>query len=114
MVSVEPHREIHLDQLQRLVNCHLAGVVPGWRLPTRVIAGSLRPGPGDPDFDLWVSERHTLCAVEEDRLLGAAHVIRYTAAAAVGPGYRGAAELAWLLFWPAAEAAAHVLIEAAR
>jgi GNAT superfamily N-acetyltransferase len=114
MVSVEPHREIHLEQLQRLVNCHLAGVVPGWRLPTRIIAGSLRPRPDDPDFDLWVSERHTLCAVEEDRLLGAAHVIRYTAASAVGAGYRGAAELAWLLFWPEAESAAHVLIEATR
>jgi GNAT superfamily N-acetyltransferase len=114
MVSVEPHREIHLEQLQRLVNCHLAGVVPGWRLPTRVIAGSLRPGRASPDGDLWVCERHTLCAVEEDRLLGAAHVLRYTAAAAVGAGYRGAAELAWLLFWPEAEAAAQALIEAAR
>jgi GNAT superfamily N-acetyltransferase len=114
MVSVEPHRDLHLHQLQQLVNCHLAGVVPGWRLPTPVIAGSLRPRPGDPDFDLWVAERHTLCAVEEDRLLGAAHVLRYTTEAAVGAGYRGTAELAWLLFWPEAESAAHALIEAAR
>jgi GNAT superfamily N-acetyltransferase len=114
MVSVEPHRDLHLDQLQQLVNCHLAGVVPGWRLPTPVIAGSLRPRPGDSDFDLWVAERHTLCAVEEDRLLGAAHVLRYTTEAAVGAGYRGTAELAWLLFWPEAESAAHALIEAAR
>jgi GNAT superfamily N-acetyltransferase len=112
MVSVEPHRDLHLEQLQRLVNCHLAGVVPGWRLPTAVIAGSLRPRPGD--LDLWVSERHTLCAVEEDSLLGAAHVLRYTNEAGVGAGYRGAAELAWLLFWPEAGAAAHALIEAAR
>jgi GNAT superfamily N-acetyltransferase len=109
MVSVEPHRDLHLEQLQRLVNCHLAGVVPGWRLPTRVIAGSL-----ETDADHWVAERHTLCAVEEDRLLGATQVLRYTTLGAVGPGYRGAAELAWLLFWPEAEAAASALIEAAR
>jgi GNAT superfamily N-acetyltransferase len=31
----------------------------------------------------------------------------------VGAGYRGAAELAWLLFWPDAEAAAHALLESA-
>ena len=114
MVSIEPHQDLYLDQLQQLVNCHLAGVVPGWRLPTPVIAGSLRPRPDDPDFDLWVAERRTLCAVEEDRLLGAAHVIRYTSGTAVGAGYRGTAELAWLLFWPEAESAAHALIEAAR
>jgi GNAT superfamily N-acetyltransferase len=114
MVSVEPHRDLHLEPLQQLVNCHLAGVVPGWRLPSAVIAGSLRPRPGDPDYDGWVAERHTLCAVEEDRLLGAAHVLRYTSESAVGDGYRGTAELAWLLFWPEAEPAAHALTEAAR
>jgi GNAT superfamily N-acetyltransferase len=114
MVSVEPHRDLHLDQLQRLVNCHLAGVVPGWRLPAGIIASSLRPLPGDPEPDLWVAERHTLCAVEEGRLLGAAHILRYTSRAAVGAGYRGAAELAWLLFWPEAESAAQALIDAAR
>src|SRR5437763_1343215 len=114
MVSVEPHRDQHLDQLQRLVNCHLAGVVPGWRLPTGIIAGSLCPPPGDTELDSWVAERHTLCAVGEGRLLGAAHVLRYTSRAAVGAGYRGAAELAWLLFWPEAETAARVLIESTR
>jgi GNAT superfamily N-acetyltransferase len=114
MVTVEPHRDQHLEQLQRLVNCHLAGVVPGWRLPASVIAGSLRPQPGDPEFDLWVTGRSTLCAVDEDRLLGAVHVLRYATAAEVGAGYRGAAELAWLLFWPEAESAASALVCAAR
>jgi GNAT superfamily N-acetyltransferase len=114
MVTVEAHRELHLEQLQRLVNCHLAGVVPGWRLPTGVIAGSLSPPPGDPALDGWVTERHTLCAVEDDQLLGAAHVLRYAAATDVGIGYRGAAELAWLLFWPEAESAARTLVEATR
>ncbi|HEY4026140.1 MAG TPA: GNAT family N-acetyltransferase [Candidatus Dormibacteraeota bacterium] len=114
MVSVEPHRDLHLEQLQRLVNCHLAGVVPGWQLPRGIIAGSLRPMNADPELDLWVAERHTLCAVEEGRLLGAAHVLRYTSRAGVGAGYRGAAELAWLLFWPQADTAAQVLVDSAR
>ena len=114
MITVEPHRESHLGQLQRMVNCHLAGVVPGWQLPAGVIASSLRPVPGDPAVDRWVAERHTLCAIEEDQLLGAAHVLRYDDDADVGAGYRGAAELAWLLFWPEAESAARALVDAAR
>ena len=114
MVSVEPHRDRHLEQLEQLVNCHLAGVVPGWRLPASVLAGSLRRRAGDADSDLWVAERHTLCAVEDGRLLGAAHLLRYATEPAVGAGYRGAAELAWLLFWPEAEPAADALIEGAR
>jgi GNAT superfamily N-acetyltransferase len=89
-------------------------VVPGWRLPAGVIAGSLRSRAGDHELDAWVAERYTLCAVEEDRLLGAAHVLRYTGEGSVGLGYRGAAEVAWLLFWPEAESAAHALIEAAQ
>ena len=113
MVAVEPHRDSQLEQLERLVNCHLAGVVPGWRLPASVIAGSLRRRADDQDSDLWVAERCTLCAVEEDRLLGAAHILRYETEPAVGAGYRGTAELAWLLFWPEAEQAAHALIERA-
>jgi GNAT superfamily N-acetyltransferase len=112
-VSVEPHRRAHLDQLQQLVNCHLGGVVPGWRLPSGVIAGSLDPATtGAPDP--WVTGRCTLCALDGDRLLGAAHVLRYGTDEDVGEPYRGAAELAWLLFWPEAEAAAHALVGSAR
>jgi GNAT superfamily N-acetyltransferase len=113
-VTVEPHRQLHLEQLHQLVNCHLGGVVPGWRLPSGVIADSLEPAPHSRSLDPWVAERRTLCALEGDRLLGAAHVLRYGGGPEVGAAYRSAAELAWLLFWPAAEAAASALVAAVR
>lgn len=113
MVTVGPHRQVHLDQLQQLINCHLGGVVPGWRIPARVIEASL----GEPDdeaaLDPWVAERRTLCATEGGQLVGAAHVVRYGPGPDVGNRYRGAAELAWLLFWPEAEGAARSLLGAA-
>ncbi len=113
-VTVEPHRDLHLEQLQQLVNCHLGGVVPGWRLPSRVIAGSLEPAAQAAAVDPWVVERRTLCALDGDRLMGAAHVLRYGGGAEVGLACRGSAELAWMLFWPAAEVAAEALVKAVR
>lgn len=114
MVSVEDHRGSHLDQLQRLVNMHLAGVVPGWGLPAEVIASSLGGATDEEGTDPWVAMRRTLCALDGDRLLGAAHVLLYGSGAEVGAGYRNAAELAWLLFWPEAEGAAQALVNTAR
>jgi len=114
MVSVEQHRGTHLIQLERLVNQHLAGVVPGWQLPAGVIASSLESLPEDGGRDPWVTKRRTLCAMEDDRLLGAVHVLHYGSGPEVGAAYRDAAELAWLLFWPDAELAAHALVDKAR
>jgi len=114
MVTVEPHRGTHLGQLQHLVNRHLAVVLPGWSLPAEVIEGSLGSASEDAPPDPWVARRRTLCAVEDDRLLGAAHVLLYGSAPEVGAAYRGAAELAWLLFRPEADRAAEALVDAAR
>src|SRR5215813_10931670 len=114
MVSVEQHKGTHLIQLERLVNRHLAGVVPGWQLPAGVIASSLESLPEDGGRDPWVTKRRTLCAMEDDRLLGAAHVLHYGSGPEVGAAYRDAAELAWLLFWPDAQPAAQALVHTAR
>jgi GNAT superfamily N-acetyltransferase len=113
-VTVEQHHQLHLEQLHQLVNCHLDGVVPGWRLPSGVIADSLEPAPLSRTLDPWVAERRTLCAMDGDRLLGAAHVLRYGAGPEVDATFRGAAELAWLLFWPRTEAASQALVGAVR
>ncbi|HKF78567.1 MAG TPA: GNAT family N-acetyltransferase [Candidatus Dormibacteraeota bacterium] len=112
-MTLEPHRPVHLDQLRQLMNCHLAGVVPGWRLPVRVIEASLGATDDEGGLDPWVTERRTVCATESGRLVGAAHVVRYGPGPEVGSRYRGAAELAWLLFWPEAGAAARALVAAA-
>ena len=47
-----------------------------------------------------IAEQATLCAVEERGLVGAAHLLRYGQGPEVSAGYRGAGEIAWLLFWP--------------
>lgn len=44
----------------------------------------------------------TLVAVQRDRVVAAAHLFRYSADGHVGEPYRGAAEIRWFLFWPAA------------
>ena len=114
MLLVEPNRPFHLPQLHQLINCHLSGVVPGWGLPASVIARSLRRRRPGGALDPWVVEQATLCAVDGRRLIGAVHLLRYGGGADVGEGYRGAAEIAWLLFWPEAHAAAERLVAAAR
>ncbi len=114
MVSVEHHPAPHLDQLARLINSHLAEVMPGWRLPIDVIARSLATASPEHCSDPWVAEGRTLCALEDDRLVGAAQVLRYGSGPEIGSGYRDAAELAWLLFWPGSKVAAGALMDAAR
>src|SRR6266481_4816145 len=113
MVTVEAQREFHLPELQQLINCHLGSVVPGWSLPAGVIERSLRPRT-DEDLDPWVAEQATLCAVQGRGLVGAVHLIRYGRGPDVSDGYRGAGEIAWVLFWPEAEQAAEALLGAAR
>jgi GNAT superfamily N-acetyltransferase len=112
MVTVERHREFHLPELQQLINSHLGGVVPGWSLPASFIARSLQAADREAR-DPWVAEQATLCAVEERGLVGAAHLLRYGHGPEVSAGYRGAGEIAWLLFWPEAEGAGQALLSAA-
>jgi GNAT superfamily N-acetyltransferase len=114
MVTVEQHRGTRLGQLQQLVNGHLGVVLPGWSLPADVIAGSLGLASEGAGTDPWVARRRTLYAIEDDRLLGAAQVLLYGSAPEVGSAYRGAAELAWLLFRPEANNAAQALVDVAR
>jgi GNAT superfamily N-acetyltransferase len=51
-----------------------------------------------------VSERATLVADQQDRIVGAAHLLRYFADERAGQAYRGVGEISWLVFWPEAPA----------
>ena len=51
-----------------------------------------------------MSERVTLVAGPRERVAAAAHLLRYSGDERVGPGYRDAGEIRWLLFWPEAPA----------
>jgi GNAT superfamily N-acetyltransferase len=88
------------DQLTALVNLHISAVVPGWAVPTSVLLSQLERDPGQPVTDPWVRDRSTLVAVDRDRLVAAAHLRRYRDDDSVGPDYRGAGEIAWLLCRP--------------
>src|SRR3954451_11265521 len=50
--------------------------------------------------DPWVVARLTFVAVQRQRIVAAAHLLRYGADASVGESYRGAAEIRWFVSWP--------------
>jgi GNAT superfamily N-acetyltransferase len=109
---VVPYQDQHLFQLAELVNAHVASAMPGWWLPADVLAARLRRNPGEDVIDPWVEERRTLVALERERVVAAAHLHRYAAEERVGPSYRGAGELVWLMAWPDREDAGRAVLTA--
>ena len=99
-MRVQPFERTNLPQLQRLVNLHLAAVVPGWALSEVAVARELEQNDAQPITDPWVRDRNTLCAVEGSRVLAAAHLLRYGDDPEVGPAYRNVGEISWLLAQP--------------
>jgi GNAT superfamily N-acetyltransferase len=109
---VRPFRRADRDQLTSLVNAHVSTVVPGWAVSTAVLLAQIERDPGQYVTDPWVDERATVVAEVDHRLVAAAHLRRYRDDPDVGPHYRGAGEIAWLVCWPAHEAAAGQLAAA--
>ncbi len=103
-----------LPQLLGLVNGHLAALVPGWALTQEFLAGHLERDLPEPLTDPWVEERATLCAVEGDRVLAAAHLLRYGDGPEVSGSYRGVDEIDWLVALPGRQDAATAVLSACR
>ncbi len=99
-IEIRPFRRSDRDQLAALVNAHIEAVLPGVGVSTNAVLSQLEREPGEYVVDPWVTTRHTLVAVHRDRIAGAAHLLRYGDDERVGPGYRNAGEIRWLLFWP--------------
>ncbi len=112
-MPVELFNRRHLPQVQDLINTHLSAIVPGWALPSGYILRRLYANPGQYVIDPWVRQRVTLCAIDRDRVVAAAHLLRYGTDAPTGGDYRGAGDIAWLLAWPGHEEAAALLLAAA-
>jgi GNAT superfamily N-acetyltransferase len=110
--EVVPFAPDHLDQLTELLNAHLEAVVPGVAVPGAHLAERLVRDPGEAIVDPWVVRRRTLVAVERDRVVAASHLLHYGATSEVGPGYRNVGEIAWLVAWPSACAAAEAVLAA--
>jgi GNAT superfamily N-acetyltransferase len=99
-ITVRPFQRGDRDQLTALVNAHARAVVPGASISVNAVMNQLEREPGEFIVDPWVEERTTLVAELRSRVVGAAHVLRYSAGDQVGEDYRGAGEIRWFLFWP--------------
>jgi ribosomal protein S18 acetylase RimI-like enzyme len=98
--DVRPYRRGDRQQLTALVNAHVAAVIPGVSLSVSAVTSHLERDPGEFVVEPWVDERVTLVAEQRQRLVAAAHLLRYGADDRVGESYRGAGEIRWLLCWP--------------
>ena len=87
------------EQVTALVNAHIQAVVPGVSVSVNAVMSQLEREPGEYVVDPWVAERATLVAVERDRIVAAAHLLRYAEDDRVGESYRGAGEIRWLVCW---------------
>jgi GNAT superfamily N-acetyltransferase len=101
-VQVRPFRRADREQLTALVNAHVQAVVPGIAVSVNTVMSQLERDPGEFIVDPWVAERATLVAEQRGRVVAAAHLLRYGKGEQVGDGYRDAAEVNWLLYWPEA------------
>jgi GNAT superfamily N-acetyltransferase len=99
-IEVRAFRRGDREQLTDLVNAHAAAVVPGLGVSVSTMLSQLERQPGEGITGPWVNERLTLVAEQRQRVAAAAHLLRYGADERVGPGYRNAGEISWLLFWP--------------
>ncbi|GAA0900741.1 hypothetical protein GCM10009557_76800 [Virgisporangium ochraceum] len=86
------------DQVTALVNAHVAAVVPGVSVSVQGLLGQLEREPGEFIVDRWVRQRLTLVAEQRQRVVAAAHLLRYDTEES--EGYRDAGEIRWLAYWP--------------
>ncbi|MGN6678196.1 MAG: GNAT family N-acetyltransferase [Streptosporangiaceae bacterium] len=103
-VQVRSFRRSDRDQLTSLVNAHASAVVPGMAVSVNAVLSSLERRPGEFIEDPWVSERATLVAEQQDRIVAATHLLRYYADERSGPSARNSGDIDWLVFWPEAPA----------
>lgn len=98
--QVRMFRRVDREQLTMLVNAHVQAVVPGVSVSVNVVLSQLEREPGEFVVDPWVAERVTLVAEQRQRVVAAAHVLRYGSGPEVGESYRGGGEIKWLVCWP--------------
>ncbi|MFE7131022.1 GNAT family N-acetyltransferase [Streptomyces sp. NPDC057638] len=110
--EVRPFRREDRDQLTDLVNAHAAAVVPGVSASVNTVLSSLERRPDEFVTNPWVAEKLTWVLEADQRIVGAAHLLRYRDTAEVGEDYRDSGELSWFIFLPDAGEAAGLLMSA--
>lgn len=109
-IEVRPFRRTDREQVTALVNAHVEAVLPGVTVSVNAVLSQLEREPGEYVVDPWAVERATLVAVKRDRIVAAAHLVRYGDDARVSDSYHDSAELRWIVFWPAHANAADALL----
>jgi GNAT superfamily N-acetyltransferase len=113
-VQVRSFQRSDRDQLTALVSAHAAALVPGASVSVNTVLSQLEREPGEDITDPWVTGRRTLVAVRRQAVVAGAHLLRYGSEPQVGPDYRGAGEIGWLVCRPDAEPAGDALLAAGR
>src|SRR4051812_28084090 len=101
MPEIRPFARHDRDQLCDLVNAHIKAGVPGCSVPLATLLAQMEREPGEYIVDPWVIERETRVAIDNDRLVAAAHLHRYGEDTTVGVALRDVAAVSWLVCWPA-------------
>jgi len=109
-IEIRPFRRDDRDQLTALVNAHVAAVIPGITVSVNAVLSQLEREPGEPITDPWVIQRKTLVAIENQSLVAGAHLHRYGDTGEVGPDYRNAGMIYWLVFWSGHREAADAMM----
>jgi GNAT superfamily N-acetyltransferase len=109
-IEVRPFNRSDREQLTGLVNAHVGAVVPGVSVSVNAVMSQLEREPGEEIVDPWAVARTTLVAIVDDRVAGAAHVVRYAGDERVSDFYRDTAEIRWLVFRPGDEEPADALL----
>ena len=111
-IQIRPFQRGDREQLTKLVNAHIAAVMPGVSVSVNTVMSQLEREPAEPIVDPWVTQRLTLVASEMDAIVGGAHLLRYRSDESVGVSYRGAGEIRWLVARTEATSASDALITA--
>lgn len=104
LFEIRPFQRADRDQLADLVNAHASAVVPGMGTSVASLLASLERDPAEAITDPWVTQRVTLVAEQQRRVVAAAHLLRYGDQAPTGESYFGLGQVEWLVFWPEAPA----------
>jgi GNAT superfamily N-acetyltransferase len=111
-IELRPFRRGDREQVAALVNAHLEAMLPGVSVSVNAVMSQLEREPDEYVVDPWAVERTTLVALVRERVVAAAHLIRYGGGEHVSESYRDAGDIRWLVFWPGDEEAAHALAAA--
>lgn len=100
MPDVRPFIRSDRDQLLSLVNHHIAACLPGGSIPAAALLSQLEKDSSEYVTEPWVTARHTIVAIENDRLVAAAHLKRYADDSRVSQSFSDAAAIDWFVFLP--------------